>query len=196
MFTGLIKDIGTLKKITPTSFGKCFVVETDLTKILTPDASLAVNGTCLTVTKIENKTVTLDLIHITLEKTNLGNLYEGDLVNLEPALRVGDPLGGHFVQGHVNGVIQILKIEARGGNYEFTLNLPKEFRKYLISEGSIALDGISLTIAKLAPDNFTVSIIPYTFEHTNFGRKKVGDSVNLEVDMLAKYMENFAKYHD
>lgn len=195
MFTGLIKDIGTIKAITPNSTGKEFLIEApEIYSMIQIDDSVATNGCCLTATEVQGKTFKVQAVHVTLEKTNLGKLCIGDKVNLELALRPIDRLGGHFVQGHINGVGRVQAILHRGNNWEFTINCPKELFKYMISEGSIAIDGISLTIARLTDTSFTVSIIPHTYENTILHSKKVGDSVNIEVDMMAKYLENFMIY--
>ena len=129
-----------------------------------------------------------------MEKTNIGKLKQGDKVNLELALRPMDRLGGHFVQSHVNGVGAIKSVNQRGKNWEITIDAPKELFRYIISEGSIAVDGISLTVARLREREFTVSIIPHTYENTILHTKKIGDSVNIEVDMMAKYLENFLQF--
>ena len=131
---------------------------------------------------------------MTLQKTSVGGLKAGDKVNLELSLRPQDRLGGHFVQGHVNAVGKIKQINTTGENWEIEVSFSTELRKYMISEGSIAIDGISLTIAKLTNDSLTVAIIPHTLEKTTLGTKKVGDNLNLEVDMIAKYIENFLRF--
>jgi riboflavin synthase len=196
MFTGLIKDIGTIRSITPNNTGREFVIEApQLYSEIEVDDSVATNGCCLTATKISEKTFTVQAVHVTLEKTNLGKLKIGDKVNLELALRPMDRLGGHFVQGHVNGIGKLQSVIPRGKNWEITITCPRELFKYMISEGSIAIDGISLTIARLTDTSFTVSIIPHTYENTILHTKKVGDSVNIEVDMMAKYLENFMLYN-
>lgn len=195
MFTGLIKDIGTIKSINSNQTGKEFVIEApELYSQIEIDDSVSTNGCCLTATKIEGKCFRVQAVHVTLEKTNLGKLKTGDKVNLELALRPMDRMGGHFVQGHVNGVGKIQSILQKGNNWEITINAPKELFRYIISEGSIAVDGISLTVAKLMEHSFTVSIIPHTYENTVLHTKKIGDSVNIEVDMMAKYLENFIKF--
>lgn len=195
MFTGLIKDIGTIKSINSNQTGKEFVIEApELYSQIEIDDSVSTNGCCLTATKIEGKCFRVQAVHVTLEKTNLGKLKTGDKVNLELALRPMDRMGGHFVQGHVNGVGKIQSILQKGNNWEITINAPRELFRYIISEGSIAVDGISLTVAKLMEHNFTVSIIPHTYENTVLHTKKIGDSVNIEVDMMAKYLENFIKF--
>lgn len=195
MFTGLVKDIGTIKSINSNAEGKEFIIQTKkLYNEIQIDDSVATNGVCLTATEIKGDTFKIQAVHVTLEKTNIGKLQVGDKVNLELALRPMDRLGGHFVQGHVNGVGSIKGINPRGKNYEVTMQAPQSLFKYMIPEGSIAIDGISLTISKLTSSDFSVSLIPHTFENTIFHTKKIGDSVNIEVDMMAKYLENFLKF--
>lgn len=195
MFTGLIKDIGTIESVTSNSEGKEFVIKAPkLYHEIQIDDSVATNGVCLTATEIKGETFKIQAVHVTLEKTNIGKLKQGDKVNLELALRPMDRLGGHFVQGHVNGVGQLKGINQRGKNWEISIGAPKELFKYIINEGSIAVDGISLTVARVDSNQFTVSIIPHTYEMTILHTKKIGDSVNIEVDMMAKYLENFMKF--
>ena len=196
MFTGLIKDIGTITKILPNSEGKEFVIKTKLIKDIEIDDSVATNGVCLTATKISDDSFHVQAVHVTLKKSSLAHLKVGSQVNLELALRPMDRLGGHFVQGHVNGVAKIDHIVNMGKNFEIRLAAPRELFKYIILEGSITIDGISLTVAKLTDSTFTVSIIPHTFENTTLHLKKIGDSVNIEVDMMAKYLENLLKFTD
>ncbi|MBY0515959.1 MAG: riboflavin synthase [Bacteriovoracaceae bacterium] len=191
MFTGLIQDTGTIVSITPNKEGREFVIRTNLVNEIKIDDSIATNGVCLTATKIEGDTYFCQAIPMTLEKTNLGKLQAGQRVNLELSLRAQDRLGGHMVQGHVNGVGQIIDIKDLGKTWEFKIQFPQNLRKYMILEGSIALDGISLTIARLNESDLTVAIIPHTLEKTTLGTKKIGDSINVEVDMVAKYIENF-----
>jgi riboflavin synthase len=191
MFTGLIQDKGRIVSVTENREGREFVIQTALAHDIKIDDSIATNGVCLTATKVTAESFTCQAIPMTLEKTSLGELKVDSLVNLELSLKAHDRLGGHMVQGHVNGVGQIIDIKDLGKTWEFRLNFPQELRKYMISEGSIALDGISLTIARLQENELTVAIIPHTLEKTTLGVKKVGDSVNVEVDMLAKYIENF-----
>ena len=191
MFTGLIQDIGTIVSITNNREGREFVIKTALAHDIQIDDSIATNGVCLTATEVKDGAYRCQAIPMTLEKTNLGKLTEGDKVNLELSLRAQDRLGGHMVQGHVNAVGQIIDIKDLGKTWEFRVSFPNTLRKYMISECSITLDGISLTIARLAENELTVAIIPHTLEKTTLGVKKVGDSVNVEVDMVAKYIENF-----
>lgn len=195
MFTGLIQEVGTIESITTNAEGKEFVIRAPgLIKDIEIDDSVATNGVCLTATKIMGDTFRVQAIHMTLEKTSVGYLKTGDKVNLELSLRPQDRIGGHFVQGHVNSMGKIKKIEKKGNNWEIEVSFPKELRKYMISEGSIALDGISLTIARLTTDSLTVAIIPHTLEKTSLSAKKVGDHLNLEVDMISKYIENFLRF--
>jgi riboflavin synthase len=195
MFTGLIKDIGKVVQIKPNAEGKEIIIETNkLSSEIAIDDSVATNGVCLTATKIKGNQFTVQAVHVTLEKTSIGDLKVGSLVNLELALRPIDRLGGHIVQGHVNGLGKVKSIKALGKNYEIELSARPDLFKYIIKEGSIALDGISLTIARLTDTSLTVSIIPHTYENTTLHSKKIGDSVNIEVDMMAKYLENFLRF--
>jgi riboflavin synthase len=196
MFTGLIQEVGTIESITTNPEGKEFVIKApSLIQEIKIDDSVATNGVCLTATKIQGNTFRVQAVHMTLEKTSIGALKPQDKVNLELSLRPHDRLGGHFVQGHVNALGKIKQIQMTGKNWEIEVSFPKELRKYMISEGSIALDGISLTIARLTDSTLTVAIIPHTLEKTSLSSKKVGDVLNLEVDMIAKYIENFLKFN-
>lgn len=195
MFTGLIQELGTIISVTPNTEGKEFVIKApQLIKDIQIDDSVATNGCCLTATEIKGDTFTVQAIHMTLQKTSIGHLKANDKVNLELSLRPNDRLGGHFVQGHVNALGKIKQIKTIGENWEIEVSIPSELRKYMISEGSVALDGISLTIAKLTAESLTVAIIPHTLEKTTLGLKKVGDHLNIEVDMIAKYIENFIRF--
>ena len=195
MFTGLIQEVGTIVSVIQNTEGKEFVIKApSLIKEIQIDDSVATNGCCLTATQIKGDTFKVQAVHMTLQKTSVGMLKNGDKVNLELSLRPNDRLGGHFVQGHVNAMGQIKQIKTTGENWEIEVSIPLELRKYMISEGSITLDGISLTIAKLTSSSLTVAIIPHTLEKTTLGTKKVGDHLNLEVDMIAKYIENFLRF--
>lgn len=196
MFTGLIQELGTIQSITNNAEGKEFVIKAPgLIKDIAIDDSVATNGVCLTATKISGDTFKVQAIHVTLEKTSIGRLKMGDKVNLELSLRPNDRLGGHFVQGHVNALGEIKNISMIGKNWEIQVSFPQVLRKYMISEGSITLDGISLTIARLSDSTLTVAIIPHTLEKTSLSSKKVGDVLNIEVDMIAKYIENFLRFN-
>lgn len=192
MFTGLIQEVGVIKSIATNTEGKEFVIEApELIKAIEIDDSVATNGVCLTATKISGNTFRVQAIHMTLEKTSLGHLKQGDKVNLELSLRPTDRMGGHMVQGHVNALGKIKNIEMTGKNWEVSVDFPPSLRKYMILEGSVALDGISLTIARLGASDLTVAIIPHTLEKTSLSGKKIGDFLNIEVDIVAKYIENF-----
>ena len=197
MFTGLIKEVGRVKEIRSNPEGKELIIKScDLLLEMGIDDSVSVNGACQTVTKVKKDSFMVQSIHVTLEKTTLGNLKPGDPVNLELALKANDRLGGHFVQGHVNDTGVISNIKSIGENYLYTVRYPKNLGKYIISEGSIAIDGISLTVARLNRETseLTVSLIPHTMENTNLASLKVGSKVNLEVDLLAKYIENLLSH--
>jgi len=194
MFTGLIQEVGIIESIEENTEGRVFVIRAPhLTHDMKVDDSIATNGVCLTATEIESEKFRVQAIHVTLEKTSLGSLKEGSRVNLEPSLRLMDKLGGHMVQGHVNAKGKILDIAKTGENWNIQVSFPSDLRKYMILEGSIALDGISLTIARLNDQDLTVSIIPHTLEKTSLSSKKIGDDLNIEVDMVAKYIENFLR---
>jgi riboflavin synthase len=197
MFTGLIQEVGTIESVTENTEGKEFIIRAPgLIEEIKVDDSVATNGVCLTATQITKDTFRVQAIHVTLEKTSLGKLKAQDKVNLELSLRPQDRLGGHFVQGHVNALGKIQKIQKLGDNWEIEVTFPAELRKYMISEGSVALDGISLTIARLSDMTLTVAIIPHTLEKTSLSSKKVGDVLNIEVDMIAKYIENFLRFNN
>ena len=190
MFTGLIKEIGEIKSVVTNPEGKLLGIKSrELIKEIAIDDSVSVNGACQTVVKVKGDIFYVQAVHVTLEKTTFGSLKPGNPVNLELSLRPMDRLGGHFVSGHVNGTGQITKVLSQGKNWLITVKYPKELEKYIIQEGSIAIEGISLTVAYLKKGEMTVSIIPHTYEKTTLGSKKVGDKVNLEVDLLAKYIE-------
>lgn len=198
MFTGLIKDCGTILRASRVAEGVEFEIATKLAKDIAVDDSVAVNGVCLTAVSVAEKSFVVQAVNLTLEKTSLKTIIEGELVNLELALRYSDRLGGHLVQGHVNGVAELISMKNFGDNYELWFRVPAELKKYIIKEGSIALDGISLTIADIKfnenKSEVMVTIIPHTWNHTQLNKKKIGDSVNVEVDMMAKYLENFVKF--
>lgn len=194
MFTGLIKDIGTIKAINKNSEGAKMTISSKLCSEIAIDDSVATNGVCLTAIAVAEKDFTVQIVHMSLKKSNLGDLNVGSSVNLELALRPIDRMGGHFVQGHVNGVGKFMGAKSFGKNWECEFSAPRELFKYIINEGSITIDGISLTVAVVKQSSFIVSIIPHTYENTTLGKKSSGDSVNIEVDMMAKYLENFIKF--
>lgn len=159
-----------------------------LSALLPLGASLAVAGVCLTIIEDAPGESLVELSPETLRRTTLGALRTDSEVNLEPALRVGDPLGGHWVQGHVDGAVAVLAVETIGEHREMTCELPSELTAFVVEKGSIALDGVSLTIASLAADRFGVALIPHTLEVTTLGSVRAGDRLNVEVDLLGKYV--------
>ena len=194
MFTGIIEEVGKVKSVVQKGKARVFAISSEklLNDIKIGD-SVAVNGVCLTVFEKLNEYFKVEAVEETIKKTNLGNLKTGDRVNLELSLKLGDRLGGHIVLGHVDttGVIEnILKLK---NSWIFEIKFPIEFRKYIIPKGSIAVDGISLTIAEVDDGKFKVSIIPFTWENTNLKFKRSGDRVNLEFDFFGKYIESFLK---
>ncbi|GBC81246.1 Riboflavin synthase [bacterium HR10] len=190
MFTGLIEEVGRIRQLALTSAGGEVRVEARaVLEDLRVGASIAVNGVCVTVTGVERDGFRTQLSAETLRRTTFGQLRAGRAVNLERALRPGDRLGGHIVQGHVDGVGRFLERRPEGESWIFRFAFPSELRRYLVPKGSIAVDGISLTIAGLSDAWFEVAIIPHTFRMTNLRELRPGDGVNLEVDILAKYVE-------
>lgn len=153
--------------------------------------SVAVNGCCLTVAEMSDTRADFDLLQETLRVTNLGDLKSGSLVNVERALQIGDRLSGHFVQGHVDTTAEVLALELEGQDHRYQITVPEEFRRYLIRKGSITIDGMSLTAATVDETSMTIWITPHTFQVTNLRDRSAGDRVNLEFDMLAKYVEGF-----
>ena len=194
MFTGLIQSVGRISRLTASTDGTRLQVQCpDLAGKIAVDDSIATNGVCLTAESVDAEGFSAFVMPVTLEKTALGDLREDASVNLELALRFGDRLGGHLVQGHVNGVGRIRDIVERGDSWWISMDVPAALRRYLILEGSIAIDGISLTIAALDAEGLSVSIIPHTLTHTNLRARRIGDAVNIEVDVLAKTIEGLLR---
>ncbi|HXW05287.1 MAG TPA: riboflavin synthase [Vicinamibacterales bacterium] len=188
MFTGLIESVGEIASMAPVPGGFRLEVRTGLAPDLRPGDSLAVNGVCLTAVAISDGTVAADVSPETARVTSLGTLQPGSLVNLERPLRADARLGGHFVQGHVDATGTIAAIEPEGDSHRVAVTYPRALAANLVSRGSIAVDGISLTLASVEDDRFTVQIIPYTWAHTNLRCARVGRAVNLECDILGKYV--------
>lgn len=194
MFTGLIEEVGKISSVRQAN-GKFDLVisASKITGSLKTGDSISVNGVCLTVTKFSSGKFCVDAVGETLKKTTIGGLRIGTEVNLEPALQLSQKLGGHLVQGHVNDVGTITEIKKLGENYLLYLSLPYHLEKYLIKEGSLAIDGISLTIADVNSNKLMCSIIPHTWKNTNLRARKPGDKVNIEIDVISKYVEKFSK---
>jgi len=190
MFTGIIEEIGQIIKIDRIAGGyKINIAVKNILEDIKADDSLAVNGVCLTVTQTNDSSVWVDAVGETLDKSTLGSMKEGLQVNLERALKLSDRLGGHIVLGHINGTGEITQIKKRGDNYYIEIFLPSQLHKYIIEEGSITVDGISLTIAHIHEARIGISIIPHTRKNTTLYDAKVGQKVNIETDVLAKYVE-------
>ena len=199
MFTGLVQDIGRITFKNKNNEGFVFGIRSpNLVSNIKIDDSVSVNGVCQTVTSIKGDCFFIQSVHVTLEKTTLGSFKVEDEVNLELALRMGDRLGGHIVQGHSNGKSLIKKIERIGKNFLLSLGITEQMAPYIVQEGSVAIDGISLTICRVNEQEktFSVSIIPHTWENTILKNKKIGDEVNIEVDILAKYIERLMFYRN
>jgi riboflavin synthase len=190
MFTGLIEEVGTVVAVRARDQGTELQIAAPKTaKHVSPGESIAVNGCCLTLTSSGGDCLSFDLLEETIARTNLDNLQQNSAVNLERALRANGRLGGHFVQGHVDCVAPIIAFGAKGANFRLEVDLPENSRHYVVSKGSIAVNGISLTVAEVLPKSFAVWIIPYTKRHTNLDHATTGDLVNVEFDVLAKYVE-------
>lgn len=190
MFTGLVQATGKVIALDKTPQGGVRLqIESTLFEKVSPGASIAVNGCCLTVTDPLPSRATFDLLGTTLSLTNLGNLKIGSLVNLEPSVRPTDPMGGHFVTGHIDACGNILFWGPDGADWRLDIQAPPSITRYLVTKGCIAVDGMSLTVAELLPEGFRIWIIPHTLEVTNLAQRKSGDRVNLEADLLAKYTE-------
>jgi len=194
MFTGLIQDIGKIQSIERKGGGVSLAIVTQLD----PEAvkigdSISVDGVCLTVVRVSGRTFTVEVSPETLKRTTLVNATTGQPVNLEMALKLSDPLGGHLVAGHVDGTGEIEEISPEGNSLRYRFRIPLEIGRYLIEKGSVAVDGISLTVAECHDQEFSISVIPHTAERTTLGKKKAGDKVNLENDLIAKYVEKFVR---
>ena len=190
MFTGLIEEVGTVTSTRERERSKQLqIVAPRIAKKIRTGESLAVNGCCLTLSAHRGDQLTFDLLGETLDRTNLKMLKRDSSVNLERALRTDGRLGGHFVQGHVDCTSRVISFEQIGGDHRLAVELPAEFARYVACKGSIAIDGISLTVAEVSPMSFVVWIIPHTKRHTNLHRAEAGHVVNLEFDILAKYVE-------
>ncbi len=188
MFTGIIETLGTLKSLEKEGTNIHFYVESNITNQLRVDQSVAHNGVCLTVVNIDGNTYKVTAVAETLAKTNLGTLKHGDIINLERSLKVGDRLDGHFVQGHVDTTGTCIEKQTLEGSWLFRFQFPAKFAALIIEKGSICVNGVSLTLFNIGRDEFTVTIIPYTYTHTNFQHIEVGTIINLEFDVLGKYM--------
>ena len=189
MFTGIIREVGTVEDVERTGDGARIRVRTGVAEELRGGDSVSVNGVCLTTAVAGDGSFSADVMNQTLSVTTLGELESGSHVNLEPALRAGDPLGGHLVQGHVDAPGRVTSTAEDGFARRMGIALPEELRRYVADRGSVAIDGVSLTVASLTPEGLEVSLIPETLERTTLGELEEGSDVNVEVDVLARYAE-------
>ena len=188
MFTGLIEELGRVLSLERGEPSRLCILAEETRKDLALGSSIAVNGACLTVTQLSDASFTVDLSPETVKATNLGQLREGEGVNLERPLRLGDRLGGHWVSGHVDGVGVIQEKRPAGDFFLFAFSYPSTIAAFLAPKGSVAVDGISLTVVEVKKGVFTVQVIPFTHHQTTLGEKRVGDSVNIEADLVARYL--------
>ena len=193
MFTGIIESLGKVTDIKVDRGNIDFTIESEISKELKVDQSVSHNGVCLTVTETYNNTHTVTAVKETLDKSSLTNFSVNDLINLERAMKLGERLDGHLVQGHVDGVAKCLGISVNDGSwiYKFEFDISNEM--LLIEKGSICINGVSLTVFDIVENTFKVTIIPYTYENTSFKTLKEGDIVNIEFDMIGKYLARFNK---
>ncbi len=187
MFTGIVEEVGVVAKISDNGMT---VLATKVTEDLKLGDSIAVNGTCLTAVSFDRTEFSVDLSPETVRRTSLGRLSVGGPVNLERALLASDRMGGHIVQGHVDGTGRIMSTKRDADSTIFRIRVPKRLNRYIVEKGFVAVDGISLTVVKIGASSFTLAVIPYTLKNTNLAALSVGDRVNLEADILAKYVES------
>jgi riboflavin synthase len=194
MFTGLIEDVGTIGDLRLQQKSAVLTVKTKLpVRSMARGASVAVNGACLTVVKKGLRSFTVDVSPETLQRTSLETLTVGSMVNLERPMRLADRLGGHLVTGHVDGVGAVAAIEKQGEFTIITFEVPAPLGAFLVPKGSVAVDGISLTVNVCRKQRFSVAIIPFTLRHTNLRARRVGDKVNIETDLIGKYVQSFMR---
>lgn len=195
MFTGIIETVGEVVDLHREAGNLFITMNSAIGNELTVDQSVAHNGVCLTVVKTHQTQHIVTAIEETLSKTNLGNLHIGDLVNLERCLQMGGRLDGHIVQGHVDGKAKLLAVLEQNGSYVLTFEIDAQFRNLIVEKGSICLNGISLTLINVTDNTFAVAIIPYTWENTNIQTLKIGDDVNVEFDIIGKYVNRMQRFN-
>ena len=193
----MIQDVGKIQAVEPAGGGVRLTLSTrlDLASLKVGD-SISVDGVCLTVVRISGTAFTVEVSPETLRRSTLSTARQGHPVNLETALKMSDPLGGHLVSGHVDGTGEILEVIPEGNSWQYRFGISREISRYLVEKGSVAVDGISLTVAECGEQEFTVSVIPHTAQSTTLGKKKPGDRVNLENDIIAKYVEKFVRQQE
>ena len=192
MFTGLVEAVGRVERAVGRQGNRVFTVQAGFADELKLGESVAVNGCCLTVTRADKQSFDVEAVAATLEATTLGRLQTGVAVNLERALRAGDRMGGHFVQGHVDEVGKVRRIEQHSGYWALAVETDRRNSRPLVEKGSVCVDGVSLTVASVRPGEFAVNIIPHTWENTSLKRRRAGDKVNIEYDLLVKAVQRNA----
>ncbi len=196
MFTGLVEEMGTVRERVPSAAGARMVIGCGVVREgLAIGDSVSVNGACLTVVQMTDDTFAVDCVEETLRRTSVGDREAGDTVNLERAMRLGDRLGGHMVQGHVDGTGTVRGITGEGDGVLMSIACPDDVLRYVVEKGSVTVDGVSLTVASREPDGFTIALIPHTMQATTLGANALGRRVNLEADVVAKYVEAFVRPH-
>ena len=197
MFTGIVRELGTLVSSEGAAGGRVLVVRAGRTAARTEVGdSVSVNGVCLTATAVEDDLLSFHAVEETVTRSTLGELRSGEHVNVEPAIRAGEPLGGHYVQGHVDAVGSVQSVEAEGEGLRVFVEASEAVLRYCVEKGSITVDGVSLTVAELADDAFAVALVPHTIEETTLSTLRPGQRVNLEADVLAKYVERLLALPD
>lgn len=196
MFTGIIEDLGTVEHLETDGGNLHLTLKTSITSELKIDQSVAHNGVCLTVVEINGDNYVVTAIKETLDKSNLGELTKGDTVNIERAMKLGDRLDGHIVQGHVDQTAKCVSISEQNGSWLFTFEYDASQNNVTIEKGSITVNGVSLTVVNSQLNTFSVAIIPYTYDHTTFKNFKVGTVVNLEFDVIGKYVKRLNELRD
>ncbi|MBI4307851.1 MAG: riboflavin synthase [Chloroflexi bacterium] len=194
MFTGIVEELGTVREVRP---GRLIVAAKVVLEGVRLGDSIAVNGACLTVAALGKGVFSVDVVVETLRRTNLSIVRPGDVVNLERALPYGGRVGGHLVQGHVEGTAKVLSVAPEGANSFVTaFRPPRKLMRFIVGKGFVAVDGVSLTVVDCTADGFRVSLVPYTLAHTTLGRRRPGDLVNIEADILAKYVERLLAHEE
>ena len=193
MFTGIVEEIGKIVAVEKSEGNVNLTISAEMTPELKIDQSVSHNGVCLTVVSIEDNTYTVTAVQETLNKTNIGNLKKGDSVNLERGMKLGARLDGHIVQGHVDQTATCTEVKETGGSWLFTFEYDPRIGNLTIEKGSITVNGVSLTVVNSKATEFSVAIIPYTYEHTNFKDLQEGDTVNLEFDVIGKYVKRITE---
>jgi len=197
VFTGIVRELGTVVSTEAAGAGRSLVVRAAETAArASVGDSVAVSGCCLTATRLDGDRISFDAVPETIARTTLGRLQADDRVNVESAVRAGEPLGGHYVQGHIDGVGRVQSVEAEGAGLRVFVEAPDEVLRYCVEKGSVTVDGVSLTVAELADDAFAVALVPHTLETTTLSELAPGREVNIEVDVLAKYVERLLRARD